>query len=138
MIDFYVPSKPKNYRQERVSENIRKCLSEIFIRGSLEEILVFDKKTKKEKKLKISIAPTITKVDISPDLKNAKIFITSIDNENDVLEYFHHKNYFFKKEVAKNLQLRCAPNLIFKIDTIFDSAQKIEDIFQKLKDEDKN
>jgi len=65
---------------------------------------------------------TITKIDLSNDLKYAKIFFTSITDENkkDSLEYYlnqNSKNY--KYVVGKKITTKNIPNLKFIYDKMF-------------------
>ena len=78
---------------------------------------------------------TITEVNVSPDLKNAKVYVMPLGGENkiDVLNSLNKATGRLKKIISSNLSLRQTPKLIFKIDETFEYAKKINDILDKIK-----
>lgn len=113
----------KSQRQQQVGENIKRTLSEIFLeKGLLSHSGSF-----------ISIA----EVDISPDLKNAKVYL-NIFNQNQalkpkVLDYFNHLEKTLRFELSKKIKLRYAPELSFIEDKTQENAFKIEKIISEEK-----
>ncbi len=64
---------------------------------------------------------TVSGVDLSPDLKNAKVFVTflGIDAENDIKDRLEKLNTMVpvvKKYLAKNMILRIVPSIKFHYD----------------------
>ena len=78
---------------------------------------------------------TITEVNVSPDLKNAKVYVMPLGGENklDVLNSLNKVSGRFKKIISSNISLRQTPKLVFKIDETFEYAKKINDILDKIK-----
>ena len=78
---------------------------------------------------------TITEVNVSPDLKNAKVYVMPLGGENkaDVLNSLDKVAGRLKKIISSNISLRQTPNLLFKIDETFEYAKKINDILDKIK-----
>ena len=78
---------------------------------------------------------TITEVNVSPDLKNAKVYIMPLGGENkfEVLDSLNKSNGRIKKLIANNINLRQIPKLQFRIDETFEYAKNIENILQKIK-----
>ena len=78
---------------------------------------------------------TITEVNVSPDLKNAKVYVMPLGGENkrNVLDSLNKVTGRLKKIISNNISLRQTPKLTFKIDETFDYAEKISDILDKLK-----
>ena len=78
---------------------------------------------------------TITEVNVSPDLKNAKVYIMPLGGENklEVLDSLNKSNGRIKKLISSNINLRQIPKLQFKIDETFEYAKNIENILQKIK-----
>ena len=78
---------------------------------------------------------TITEVNVSPDLKNAKVYVMPLGGEKkqDVLNSLNKATGRLKKIISSNLSLRKTPKLIFKIDETFEYAKKINDILDKIK-----
>lgn len=115
-------SRP-TYRQERISELIRDCLSNLLIRGSI-----------KDPRLQ---GASITAVDISPDLKIAKIYYSVLADRSEIdktnaKEGFNNAAGFIRKEIAANCGLRFAPELKFFQDESLKNAQRIEELIQKI------
>lgn len=73
---------------------------------------------------------TVTEVRISPDLRNATIYVMPLGGQHtkEVQEQLNAHAHFFKNELAHNMQLRFIPQLRFTTDSSFDYAEKIERI----------
>ena len=65
---------------------------------------------------------TITKVDLSDDLKHAKVFFTSItdDNRKEELEHLlNQSSKSYKYVIGKKIRTKSIPNLRFIYDQMF-------------------
>ena len=113
----------KSQRQLRVGEELRHLISNALLRGSFYDEFIMNNNT------------TITEVNVSPDLKNAKVYVMPLGGENkiDVLNSLNKATGRLKKIISSNLSLRQTPKLIFKIDETFEHAKKINDILGKIK-----
>ena len=116
-------NKSKSLRQLQVAENIKRRLSEIFLEKGL---LNYS-----------SSYISVTQVDISPDLKNAKIYL-DIFNQNQevkpkILNYFNNLEKTLRFELSKKIKLRYAPELSFIEDETQENAFKIEKIIAEEK-----
>ena len=113
----------KSQRQLRVGEEIRQLISNALIRETFYEEYINNNNI------------TITEVNVSPDLKNAKVFIMPLGGKNklEVLNSLNKINGRLKKMISNNINLRQTPNLHFKIDQSFEHAKKIEKILQEIK-----
>lgn len=113
----------RSQRQLRVGEEIRHVLAGLFMRGDIPWPRgVVDMPD-----------VTVTEVQVSPDLKNATVFVMPLGGVkldetvhalNDIVGHFRH-------EVAKVMQLRYTPKLRFSADNSFTYAQRIDDILHK-------
>ena len=126
--DYKINSKSKNnstksQRQLRVGEELRHLISKALLRESFYDQIIEDNSI------------TITEVNVSPDLKNAKVYIMPLGGENkfEVLDSLNKSNGRIKKLISSNINLRQIPKLQFKIDETFEYAKKIENILQKIK-----
>ena len=76
---------------------------------------------------------TFTDVDISPDLKNAKIFFSvlnpKLSNNNLEIE-INRKQKAFKKFLSPELHLRTTPNIKFVIDNKLSYQEKIDSLLK--------
>ena len=113
----------KSQRQLKVGEEIRHLISNALLRESF-----YDEHIKNNN-------VTITEVNISPDLKNAKVFVMPLGGKkkDDVLDSLNKVSGRIKKIISNHLSLRQTPKLIFKIDETFEYANKIHNILEKIK-----
>ena len=126
--DYKINSKSKNnstksQRQLRVGEELRHLISNALLRESFYDQIIENNTI------------TITEVNVSPDLKNAKVYIMPLGGENklEVLESLNKSNGRIKKLISSNINLRQIPKLQFKIDETFEYAKNIENILQNIK-----
>ena len=110
-------------RQLKVGEELRHLISNALLRSSYYGEHIANNNI------------TITEVNISPDLKNAKVYVMPLGGENkaNVLKNLSEATGRLKKIISSNISLRQTPNLIFKIDETFEYAKKINDILEKIK-----
>lgn len=115
-------SKGQSQRQLRVGEMLRKALSACFIEGSFHQS-------------KLSNVPvTVTEVRVSPDLKNATVYALPLGNTMEISVFLEELGFLapqLRTLVAKKVQLKHVPTLLFKEDTSFEEALKIETLLQK-------
>ena len=126
--DYKINSKSKNnstksQRQLRVGEELRHLISNALLRESFYDQIIENNTI------------TVTEVNVSPDLKNAKVYIMPLGGENklEVLDSLNKSNGRIKKLISSNINLRQIPKLQFKIDETFEYAKNIENILQKVK-----
>ena len=82
---------------------------------------------------------TITKVKVTPDLSGAKVFVSIYDKEKraESLEKINEISGLIRSELAKRVRLRQTPELNFIIDDTLDYVEKMENIFKKIHENDK-
>ena len=109
-------------RQQKFSRLIHKELSEIFQRDKrniLDHTLI-----------------TIADVKVSPDLGVAKIYIsmTLAKDKEKVLDKLNANKREIRRALGEKIgkQVRIVPEIIFYIDEVEESAQRIEDIIKNL------
>ena len=73
---------------------------------------------------------TVTSVDVSPDLKNAKILISVLpeNKEKAALDFCKRKRSEIKTEIKKKMNLRVIPFVDIEIDMGEKNRQKIHDL----------
>lgn len=113
-------------RTVRVAEELRKVVGEII--------------TTRLKQSEVGFV-TLTRVDVSPDLKSARIFYTSLGTEvkrekvQDNLDEYCH---MIQSEIARTMRLRFTPKLKFIYDTGAEETFKIQSILNKIHNEQKS
>ena len=108
-------------RLNRVNEEIKKKLS---------KIIDYELENKN-----ITGMVTVTKVKVSPDLKYARVYV-SILNSKDVaktLEGLKKSSGFMRSRLAKIINLRTTPELVFEQDDSLEYGQRIDNILKNLK-----
>ncbi len=119
-----IDRKTQTQRQLRVSEQIRHALAWVFERGEM-----------RDPELN-GIVITITEVRISPDLRNATVFIFLRDHSDStqvkrVLSVLSKASPFLRKRVAENVYLKKTPKLTFCVDNSFDNAIYVNNLLSK-------
>ena len=110
----------KSQRQLQIGEQIKRLIAEVFARENLSIIL--------------GNYTTILEADISPDAKNCVIYVNIFGDETknkSILEKLNGAAWFFRREIAKQADLRSNPELKFKLDISSKNAADIEDLIQK-------
>ena len=102
-------------RQLRVGQEVQKVIATAIEQGEV----------RSEEISKAFI--TITKVLMSPDLKYATVYLTTLNGKNlgVVLEQLSADEWLFKKLVANKLKLRFTPEINFRADDTFDEVERI-------------
>ena len=78
---------------------------------------------------------TVTRVSSTPDLRESKVFIGVIpeENKNKVIESLNRKIYQLQQEINKRLKMKTVPKIIFVEEKMTVSAARIEEILEGLK-----
>lgn len=108
-----------NLKGERVASEFRKEITDIILNESRDEDFKF---------------VTITYVKVTNDLSFAKVYFTTLNEENKekVEKDLNNAAGFFRTELANRLNLRHTPELKFVYDESIDYAKNIEKIIQKI------
>ncbi|MDP4594191.1 MAG: 30S ribosome-binding factor RbfA [Beijerinckiaceae bacterium] len=103
-------------RMLRVGELVRHAVSELLTRGHVNDPVLDGHVT------------TISKVQMSPDLKSATIFVLPLGGGDsvEVLAALEKYRKTFRGEVARKVNLKVAPDVRFRIDDSFDNASAID------------
>ena len=89
----------------------------------------------------ISKLTTITKVEITKDLHQAKVFISIIgtpEEKTKTLKALESASSFISIKASKKVVMKYFPSLIFKLDTSLEKQFRIEKILQELKQKESN
>jgi len=78
---------------------------------------------------RLSMFISVTAVELSPDLKHAKIFVSTLGNEinnkEDMLAGFNKASGFLRKELASHLKLKYTPHLSFYYDDSIERGARL-------------
>ena len=115
----------KNQRINRISEEVKKVVSELLYNGL--------------KDPRVHPLTSITNVEVTRDLSFAKIYISVLGNEKekqDSLEGLVSAKGYIRKEIGKRVDLRVVPVPIFVLDESIEKAMYMTDLINKVKKED--
>lgn len=111
-------------RQLRMGEQVRHALSETLRRGKFHDADLLES---------VSLL-SINEVRMTPDLKNAKAYVSSLtDNDLEkVLEALNNAAPYFQKELNNKLDSKFTPRVKFVEDISQEEVNKLERIFDNL------
>jgi ribosome-binding factor A len=114
-IDRDAPERGPSQRQLRVGEELRHALVKIFQEGESRDPVLE------------GASITVSEVRVSPDLRNATAFVLPLAGTNAaaILAALERGASFLQSRVAREVQLRYTPNLVFALDHSFDNADRI-------------
>ncbi|MCK9209634.1 MAG: 30S ribosome-binding factor RbfA [Ignavibacteriaceae bacterium] len=112
-----------SFRLEKISKLIKEEISLIFLH--------------KIQDSSIGLV-TVTKVDVSPDLKNAKIYLSIFPNDkrDSSLTIVKEMHGFFRTELAARMTTRYVPELRFFLDDSADYVEHIDTLLKKIHEND--
>lgn len=110
-------------RANRVGEQLKKELGQIFQRELKDPRIGF---------------LTVTAVEMTGDLQQAKVYISVLGSEEqkqNSLKAIEQASGFIRSEIGKRIRLRLTPVLEFKIDESIEYGSKIEKMIEDLNKE---
>ncbi len=112
---------PKNEaRLNRINEELKKELS---------QVLNYELKNPN-----VTGMISVTKVKITPDFKYAKVYVSILNSKNikNTMEGLRESSGFIRSRLAKTLNLRITPELVFEVDDSIEYGAKIDSILKEL------
>jgi ribosome-binding factor A len=82
---------------------------------------------------------SITHVEVSGDLRHAKIFVSvmgSHEEKKSTIEALHHATGFLRHELAGRLTVRFMPEIVFKLDNSIEQGAHILGLIRQLQTEE--
>lgn len=84
---------------------------------------------------RVSEMASVTHVDLTRDLKYAKVYISVYDTDKkkkSTIETLTHAQHFIKNEVGRRIRIRRLPEIKFILDTSIEYSNKISEILKKV------
>jgi len=107
-------------RRQRVADQVRKELADLLERR------IEDPRLR---------GLTITDVEVTQDLKLAFIYVSSlagVGGSQEALAGLAHAKKFFRHELARRIDLRSVPELVFRWDASLETGERISHILDEL------
>jgi len=107
-------------RSQRVSDLLREEVADIIMKKVKDPRLGF---------------VTVTGVDITDDLKMAKVYISILKEEDreTTLDILNSARSFIRSEVAKRVRMKSIPSIEFRIDESIEYGSRIEELLREIK-----
>ena len=83
---------------------------------------------------------TVTRIDLTGDLRNAKIYFSIMSdevNKDESLEGVNSAAGYIRKLIGDRLKLKYVPELIFRLDKSIEYSIELEKTFERLRNERK-
>lgn len=112
-----------NIRVHRVGEQIKKEMSQILQRELKDPRIGF---------------VTVTDVEVTGDLQQAKVFITVYGDDEqkaETLNGLSKATGFIRSEIGKRVKLRHTPEIIFAFDESIEYGNRIESLLREIQQE---
>jgi ribosome-binding factor A len=108
-------------RMLRVAEEVRHALSAVFARGEIHDEALYDTRI------------TVTEVRASPDLKHMTCFVSALGRKptKEELAGLRRIQPWLRKQVARTVRLRFAPEMHFQPDEALEYASKIDSVMRR-------
>lgn len=103
-------------RQLRVAELVRHAIAELLARGEIMDPEL------------ATMSITVPEVRMSPDLKNATVFVTPLGggDARAAVKALERNRRFIRGQVAHKVNLKFAPDLVFRHDDRFEESARID------------
>ena len=111
-------------RSHRVGDQIQKEISALLLKGLKDPRVGF---------------VTITAVEVSSDLRHARVYFTVMGDDRARQETARGLTSaipYLRRELGKRLRLRLVPELVFQFDTSLEYGNKIESLLRDLNGDD--
>lgn len=115
---------PNPHRQEKLGEQIA--------------IEVSDLLRTRIKDPRVGFA-SITRVEVSGDLRHAKIFVSVMGEEEQkkaTIEALRHAAGFIRRELASRLTVRFMPEIVFKLDNSIEQGARILSLIREMEQQE--
>lgn len=115
---------PNPYRQAKMGEQIAQEVSDLL--------------RTRVKDPRVGFA-SITRVEMSGDLRHAKIFVSVMGEPEDqkaTMKALHHATGFIRHELAERLTIRFMPEIAFKLDTSIEQGARILELIRALEEQE--
>lgn len=113
-----------NNRLGRIDEELKKEISNII--------------NYELKNPKITGLISVTRTKITPDLKYAKVYVSILNSKNmkDTFANLKKSSGYIKTEIAKRINLRITPELVFVLDDSMEYGAKIDQLLKEIMPKD--
>ena len=115
------PSGELSQRQLRVGEMVRRALAELLAADALIDHDIPD------------VAITVGEVRMSPDLRQATVFVFPLGGEHAelIVEALNSEKRELRHQLNKSVRLKFSPKLTFVVDPLYDTIDRMSHLFSQ-------
>jgi len=111
-------SKPAFKRSERVGDQMKQEIADILMRKIKDPRIGF---------------VTVTDVDLSDDLRNAKVFISVYGgNKEETFIGLKSATPFIRSELGRRMRMRIVPEILFRFDSTVEQGAHIMELLREI------
>ncbi len=113
-----------NYRSGRINEEMKREISDI-IQNDIRDP-------------RITAMVSVTNVDVTKDLKYAKVYVSIFGNEeekNNTLAALKSSAGFIRREIGHRINLRFTPEILIQEDNSIEKGMHIDELLHKIKEQ---
>jgi ribosome-binding factor A len=116
-------SKPTFKRADRVSDQMKQEIADILMRKIKDPRIGF---------------VTITDVEVTDDLKNAKVFVSIYGGDKETtLKGLKSASPFIRAELGRRMRLKFVPEILFRFDSTVEKGAHIMELLREIEQEEK-
>jgi ribosome-binding factor A len=116
-------SKPTFKRADRVSDQMKQEIADILMRKIKDPRIGF---------------VTITDVEVTDDLKNAKVFVSIYGSDKETtLKGLKSASSFIRAELGRRMRLKFVPEILFRFDSTVEKGAHIMELLREIEQEEK-
>ena len=118
--------RKNSIKNVRINSEVQRALSELIRMGV--------------KDPRVSSLTSVTDVEVAPDLKTDKVFVSVLGDEKkqkDTLEGLKSAMPYLRSQLAKSINLRNTPELRFHLDTSIEYGMHMSALINQVKAKDK-
>ena len=117
-------SKPTFKRADRVSDQMKQEIADILMRKIKDPRIGF---------------VTVTDVDLSDDLRNAKVFVSVYGSGKDeTLKGLTSAAAFIRSELGRRMRLRIVPEILFRFDQSVEQGAHVMELLRDIENKNEN
>ena len=82
---------------------------------------------------------SVTRVKVTPDLKYAKVYVSMLNSKSveKTMQGLKDSAGFMRSQVARMVNLRITPELVFEYDDSIEHGERIDNILKQISEQDK-
>lgn len=115
------------YRSGRINEEMKKEISNI-IQNDIKDP-------------RLSAMISVTKVDVTKDLRYAKVYVSIFgkdEEKQESLNALKSSSGFIRREIGHRINLRCTPEILIEVDNSIEYGMHIDKLLNSIKEKKNN